>query len=153
MSTHGIESSNGTTSSDVDPLAGVITALEEQLMPLSAEREQLEARLRDLSGRETRIKEGIAALTGKPVRTVARQARDERNSHDWIPSVKTLDDVYACIVNAEEPVNVTFVANAVHTSRGTAKKAVDELRSQNRVRFVGKAGKGSANLYAPMPRD
>lgn len=126
-------------------------------MPLSSEREQLEARLRDLSARETRIKEGIAALVGKPARAVPRTAPKKmvgaRNTHDWVPSVKTLDDVYACLVRAGEPVNITLIADAVHTSRGTAKKAIDELRAQNRVRFVGKAGKGSANLYAPMPRD
>jgi predicted HTH transcriptional regulator len=155
MSTPDVHAAtNGTVPAGSDPLAAIVAELEDLLAPLTAEREQLEARLKDLDTQTLKIKEGIAALSttprGTPPRGKPAARPDKRNSHDWIPSQKTLDDIYATLARSEEPMAVTAIAETVKTSRGTVSKGIEELRRRELVRFVGNGGRGGANLFAPM---
>lgn len=160
MSTH--DTANGSLaaaeSETTDPLGAIVAELEDLLAPLTAERQQLEARLKDVDLRAVRIKEGIAALSPPakrhpPQSPNAGKPKVGRSSHDWVPSTKTLDDIYAILVRSKEPMGVTAISNITKTSRGTVTKAIEELRRQERVRFAGNGGTGNANLYAPMERD
>jgi response regulator of citrate/malate metabolism len=155
MSTPDVHAAtNGTSPAVSDPLAAIVAELEELLAPLTAERQQLEARLRDLDTQSTKIREAIAALStsARVLPTPPKKATDKRNKHDWVPSQKTLDDVYATLVRSEEPLTVTILADSVKTSRGTAAKAIEELRKQEKVRFVGNGGRGGANLFTVIDR-
>lgn len=148
---------NGTAAAmPSDPLAHIIEELEGALAPLTARRAQLEAELSELQAQELRVKDALAAL-GNKARGRPKAAAPPKNSHDWTPAQKTIDDVYAVFVRAardgKQSLNLSNAADGAKTSRGTAKKAIDELRAQNKLRFVGQGGTGGANLYALMPSE
>lgn len=153
MSTPDVHAAtNGTVPASSDPLAAIIAELEDLLAPLTAERQQLEARLKDLDTQSLKIREGIAALSTSARQPPPPKPKAGRNKHDWSPSQKTLDDIYAALVNSEEPLAVTAISDLVKTSRGTVTKAIEELRRRELVRFVGNGGRGGANLFAPMEK-
>lgn len=154
MSTHDVTANGVAPERAPSPLESIVAELEDLLSPLTAEKAQLEARLLDVELNAARIREGIAALTAAKKATpnphTSEPRRRQRNSHDWVPSQKTLDDIYAVLAKAGKPLAVTAISDQVHTSRGTVTKGIEELRRQERVRFAGNGGKGNANLYAPM---
>lgn len=151
MSTHEIATPNGAP--PVDPLDRLASELEEQLAPLASRREQLEAELRDLSSRELRISEALIALRGKATHRGRPANPKKKDSHDWVPSQVTLDDVYATLAKATDPLTYRDIHEATGHSRASVQKAVDELRKQARVRFVGQGGQGGANQFTVMPSD
>jgi predicted nuclease with TOPRIM domain len=146
---------NGTAPPPVDALAGIIEQLEEQLAPIAAERSQLEAQVAELLKREHRIKAGITALrTGAPKAPspTTTKRTDARNKHDWQPSQKVIDDVYAVFATSEEPLTLSKASDLAHNSRGTVAKAIDVLRSEERLRLIGTASsQGSPKLYTVLP--
>jgi response regulator of citrate/malate metabolism len=156
MSTPDVHAAtNGTVPASSDPLATIVAELEDLLAPLTAERQQLEARLKDLDTQSLKIREAIAALSTsarQPPQPKPKAKAKGRNSHDWIPSQKTLDDVYAVLTQSGEPMAVTAISDRAKTSRATATKAIEELRRRELVRFVGNGGRGGANLFAPMEK-
>lgn len=133
-----------------DPLDAIIGQLEEQLAPISARKGQLESEIADLLKQESRIKNGISALRQGAPRSAP--ARNKPDSHAWVPSQKTIDDVYAVIATAAEPVTVSQITEAANVSSSTIKKALDFLRSEQKVRICGTApSPGSPKTYGPMP--
>lgn len=153
MGTHDATTNgNGTLPLEAtsDPLAPYIEGLERELAPLAARRAQLESEVAEILKNEARIKAGITALkTGAPKRPSS--ATTKASSQDWAPSQKTVDDVYAALARSDEPLSVTQLAEAAEISRGTVSKAIDVLRSQERVRLVGNAATaGSPKIYAVM---
>ena len=130
-----------------DPLDEHIAALESMLPALAAERGQIEAQLRDVVGREQRIHDGIAGLRGKPAsKPVPKQKLGGKNPQ----SQKTIDDVYAAIARAPEPISVNEITELEETTigRSAVQNAVTHLRSVERVRVAAK--RGVENLYAVM---
>lgn len=141
---------NGTAGAEA--LAHIVEELEAQAAPLTARRHQIQAELKDLEDREMRIREAITVLRG-PVRRTLPPVGGKRSKHDWKPSQKVLDDTYAAILAAGEAITLTEISNVTHSSRGTAQKAIEELRRQERIRFIGHAGRGNAARYAVMPSE
>jgi Bacterial regulatory proteins, gntR family len=138
----------------IDPLARIIGELEDQLAPISAERAQLEAQIGDLIKREERIKAGITALRqGAPRRpSPPRGTVGSSSGNVWTPSQKVLDDVYAVVARAGEPLTVKQIGEQSDTSPETVRKAIDYLRADQKIRLAGTAmTKGAPKLYAVMP--
>jgi hypothetical protein len=140
---------NGAVST-VDPLAPIIEQLEEQLAPISARKAQLESEIGDLIKQENRIKGGISALRSGTPRKQAPSSGN-RDSHAWTPSQKTLDDIYAVLATADDPLTIAQVCEQVDVSSSTVKKAIDALRSDQKIRLCGTAPlKGAPKTYGPM---
>ena len=157
MGTHdATQNGNGTlplVSASDDPLAPYIQGLEQELAPLAARKAQLESELAEVLKSEARIKAGITALkSGAPKKTAAKTTAPG-GSHDWVPAQATLDDVYAIFARAGEPITVRQAvdkAAGAHSST-TIKKAIDALRSEERLRLCGNASTpGSPKLYGVM---
>jgi hypothetical protein len=151
MSTEEAVSRNG--SAAVDPLAGIVAQLERELAPISARKAQLEAEIGDLLKQESRIKAGISALRSSAPRSAPARAgtKAARDSHDWVPSQKTLDDIYAVIATAEEPLTINQITERVDVSAATVKKATTALRSEQKIRICGTApSPGAPKTYGPM---
>jgi seryl-tRNA synthetase len=135
-----------------DPLGDVIGQLEEKLAPLAAERTQLEAQVAELLRQEERIKAGISALRGSAPRSPRPAVKGGRDSHDWWPSEKTRDEIYAAIAAADAPLTVAQITERVAVSSSTVKKALDLLRSEQKIRLAGTApSQGAPKIYGVMP--
>jgi HTH domain len=147
LSTEASETRNG---SPVDPLAGIIEQLEVELAPISARKAQLEAEIGDLIKQEQRIKAGITALkTGAPRRPSAPASA--RDSHAWVPAQKTQDDIYAVLATSGEPLTISQISEKASVSSTTVKKAIEHLRSEQRIRLCGAAPTpGAPKLYGTM---
>jgi hypothetical protein len=135
-----------------DPIERIIGELEEQLAPLASRRAQLEAETAEILRAEDRIRAGITALrTGAP-KTKAKAGRPPAPAgRTGRPAQKTIDDIYAIIATAEEPVTIRDITEhgTVNVSRATIEKVIAILRSDERIRIAGQ--QGVARLYAPMP--
>ena len=130
-----------------DPLAHYIEGLEGELAPLTARRAQLEAELSEVAVQERRITEALVILRGKPP---AAKKRD--TYRDWTPSQKTMDDIFACLATAGEPLSKREIMERTGLSDGKVSKVLQRMRGESRIRLVGIApGKGQAHLYEPMP--
>jgi hypothetical protein len=152
LSTHDITANgNGVVAANADPLAPIIAELETQLAPLAARRSQLESEIADLLSQERRIKAGITALSAGPAKA-KKPTPGKKDTHDWTPSQKTLDDVYAVLVKAPDGLTLAQLDEALDVSRATISKAVDTLRQQERVRLMGRAASpGAPKLFGVMP--
>jgi hypothetical protein len=152
LSTSEHTAPNGTAPPVVDALEQYAEGMAHLLAPLSARRAQLEAEVAELVEQEARIKDALSALRGPKRSPRVPPPKDKaKSTNEWRPSQKTLDDVYAALAKADGPLNYSDLAEATGHSRGSVTKAIDILRKEARVRFVGQAGRGQANLYAPMP--
>lgn len=151
MSTSEHTAPNGTAPPAVDALQQYAEGMEHLLAPISARRAQLEAEVTELAEQEARIKDALSALRGPKRSPRTQPATKGKSTNEWRPSQKTLDDVFAALATADEPMNYSDLAEATGHSRGSVTKAIEILRKEARVRFVGQAGRGQANLYAPMP--
>jgi hypothetical protein len=150
---------NGGQAEDVhDPLDDAVSVLEEMLPGLQAEREQVEARLREVSEREQRVRLGIAALTGPvkpatalgPANNAGRKPKIGQNP----PSQKLQDDVYAAIARATEPPTIIEIADQLSVSRSAVDNTTRHLRAIERVRVLGvrrDGGKSAGNVFGVMP--
>jgi CRP-like cAMP-binding protein len=150
LSTEETKARNG--SAPADPLAGIIDQLEHELAPITARKSQLEAEIGDLIKQEGRIKAGISALrTGAPKKP-SSSAPSTGGTKPWKPSQKTVDDVYATIATAAEPLTIAQITEAVDTSRGTVEKAVNALRAEQKIRLAGVAASpGAPKTFGTMP--
>jgi hypothetical protein len=139
-----------------DPLDRIAGELEEERAPLTARRAQLEAEIADLFKREQRIDAALAGLrTGRPSGAGGAK-KPTAGSKDWVPSQKTLDEVYAAIARADKdgdgPLTMTQIVDRVHVSRATVEKVLRYLRSEQKIRIVGTApSPGAPKTYGPMP--
>jgi ribosomal protein S11 len=155
LSTNALANGNSDTADVVpsDPLDEHIAALESMLPALAAERGQIEAQLRDVSEREQRIHDGVAGLRGKrPAKPAAAQtAAKKATSKANPPSQKALDDVYAVVARASEPISVQEIADSdgIAIGRSAVQNTIMALRAQERVRVAAK--RGVTKLYSVMP--
>lgn len=151
---------NGSPNGAVDdPLAAHARSLEEMLVPIEARREQLEAELADLTDQEARINTAIEALTGtkkvKPSKSAPKPAGRGISQN-------VLDDIYACIAKANEPITYAQIQDATGKTQSVVHNALRVLREQERIRIAGIAshrtgedepprGGKPPRLYAVMP--
>lgn len=146
---------NGAAGQQADPLDLIAAQLEEEKAPITARRAQLEAEIAELARREGRIDAALLGLRGKTATAPSTRAKGPRDSHDWKPSQKTLDDIYAAIVQAERndaEATVNYIVGQTNVSSSTVKKALDYLRSEQKVRITGTAAQqGSPKTYGTMP--
>jgi hypothetical protein len=156
LSTNALANGNSDTADVVpsDPLDEHIAALESMLPALAAERGQIEAQLRDVSEREQRIHDGVAGLRGKrPAKPAAQTAAKKVTSKTSKnpPSQKALDDVYAVVARASEPISVQEIADSdgIAIGRSAVQNTIMALRAQERVRVAAK--RGVTKLYSVMP--
>jgi hypothetical protein len=154
LSTNALANGNSDTADMVpsDPLDEHIAALESMLPALAAERGQIEAQLRDVSEREQRIHDGVAGLRGKrPAKPAAQTAVKKATSKANPPSQKALDDVYAVVARASEPISVQEIADSdgIAIGRSAVQNTIMALRAQERVRVAAK--RGVTKLYSVMP--
>jgi hypothetical protein len=142
-----VHTTNGTA--PPDPIEQIIGDLEQHLAPISARKAQLESEIADLLKQESRIKGGIAALRQGAPRSAP--ARNRPDSHAWMPSQKTIDDIYAVIATADEPLTISQITEQASVSSSTVKKTIDHLRSEQKIRICGTAAtQGSPKIYGPM---
>lgn len=146
---------HGNGSSPGDPIERLIAELEQELAPIESQRAELEEKLSEISEREQRINGAIDALTGKrPGKPAAKPARRPSipggQGKNWTPSAETIEQVFEALKTGGQ-MNCPQVAEQISSSPDTARRAIDRLRLEERVRLVGKAGRGGAYVYEVMP--
>lgn len=144
-----------------DPLAAHARSLEEMLVPIETRRKKLEAELADLTDQEARVNAAIEALTGKATAAKAKPSKPAAKPSRGI-SQKNLDDVYACVARASEPITYAQIQEQTEMTQSVVHNALRVLREQERIRIAGiasmRTGEGARisggkppRLYAVMP--
>jgi DNA-binding transcriptional ArsR family regulator len=130
-----------------------VRGLEELLIPLRAERDQLQAQLDALKTKERAIIHATAALRPAP-RTPPSAPKAQAKAKakgGWTPSEERLKSLFELILKESEPVSPTQLAEK---SEGlgveTAGKGFKILRDRELIRVTARLRGGGA-LYAPMP--
>lgn len=132
-----------------------VRELREFLAPLSAEREQLEARVLELDREQRRIESAIRALESEPRPPVEPVVERKRvtGRRNWAmtsrPAEKTLARVFQCVATSDEPVSASDVKAKVNVSLDTITRAFAALREDEKIRLAGR--RGQAHVYAVMP--
>lgn len=140
------------TTSSGDPLDAYAIELEAMLVPLASEREQVEAHLSTLVLRERKIKALIEITRADDMAAVAEpKAKPKpKAKNDWTPSQTVLDDIYAALAKHGEPLTANGLAELVPHSSDSTRRALETLRSADRVRITGKS-RGGGRLFMVMP--
>jgi hypothetical protein len=144
-----METDNGAAPGD--PLDAYATELEALLAPLASERERVEAQLSALVLREHKIKALLEITRAEDLAAVIEPPKKQKKpKDDWVPRQVVIDEIYAALVKCGEPMTVNGLARIVLHSPDSTRRAMEALRSVDRVRIAGKS-RGGGRLYMVMP--
>ena len=137
-------SSNGSISA----LAGQVESLQRLIEDDEREHEELSAKLDAVNDRLRRLKRAVAALTSEP----AAPPPERKRPRDEVPREK-VERVFAAYVECDRPIPPSRIAQELDgVSPESARKAVEALRQEGRLRLVGKTrGGGRAFTVVKQP--
>lgn len=108
-----------------------------------------------LQEKTRKAKRAIDVLTDRKINEAKPKARKRSSRDAWVPSQLKIDAVLGAL--SEAPQTVPMIAKLAGVSGETARRSLQHLRTQERVRMAGivKAGKSNqkAQSYALMPSE
>lgn len=137
-------------STSEDPFADPVSELHTFLASQEAEEARLQAELNALQDRTRRARRAIEVLTDQRT-SAARKSASSTAKSRWVPRQDKLDAALAALAAGAH--TVQEVARHSGMAVETARRAIEHLRGEERVRVTGttKSGHMTIQTYAPMP--
>jgi hypothetical protein len=138
-----------------DRRQAALTLMEAELAEAEAELEAMDERRDELKAHVSQARRAVIALRSvdedpapKPVKPAKPKGKK-----DWSVSAARMLDVLQRMIEVGEPISPTQLSHRVDgLSPETARKAMEALRDEGRVRFVKKI-RGGGSQYEPMPEE